>query len=74
MRAIRRSSTQEVSSLQTESEPGSPFDFWILEARLLLTQFLRRAAPEFAAHPTSTHTSHEFCYSGLDERSLCVKD
>ena len=40
------------------------FDFCILEARLLLTQFPRRAAPEFAAIPTPIHTSHEFFLSG----------
>ena len=38
----------------------SPFDFCNLEARLLLTRFPRRAAPEFAPTPTSLHTSHEF--------------
>jgi hypothetical protein len=42
----------------------TPFDFWILEARLLLTQFLRLTAPEFAATHPSIHTSHEFFRPG----------
>ncbi len=45
---------------QNPADALAPFDFSILEARLLLTRFPRRSAPEFAASPPSLHTSHEF--------------
>jgi hypothetical protein len=45
-------------------EPFAPFDFCNPEAKLLVIQLLRRTAPEFAATPTSIHTSHEFFRAG----------
>jgi hypothetical protein len=64
MSHLKGISTFEVYTNQTAPEPGPPFDFSILEARLLLTRFLRRDAPEFAVPPPSTHTSHEFFLLG----------